>query len=134
MRKTRSSTQAAASVKSEKAKVKRTARGAASVKAEKAKKQTVTSYEVERDSEGRGYFYFRSEPTSRIQNGVDVKFSYDDLVGEPEKTAHWDGVRNHVAKNWMRAMRVGDFGLFYHSNAADATGTWFLFGNGFAEC
>lgn len=27
-----------------------------------------------------------------------------------------------VAKNWLRAMRVGDRGLFYHSNAGDDTG------------
>ncbi len=32
-------------------------------------------------------------------------------------TAPWDGVRNYQARNFMRAMRVGDRVLFYHSNA-----------------
>ena len=32
-------------------------------------------------------------------------------------TEHWDGVRNHQAANNMKAMRVGDKALFYHSGA-----------------
>ena len=28
----------------------------------------------------------------------------------------WDGVRNFSARNNLRAMKVGDFALFYHSN------------------
>ena len=31
--------------------------------------------------------------------------------------APWDGVRNYQARNFMRAMAVGDRVLFYHSNA-----------------
>jgi predicted RNA-binding protein with PUA-like domain len=31
------------------------------------------------------------------------------------KTA-WTGVRNYAARNHLRAMKVGDLGLFYHSN------------------
>ena len=32
-------------------------------------------------------------------------------------STHWDGVRNHQAKNFMRDdMRTGDLVLFYHSN------------------
>jgi predicted RNA-binding protein with PUA-like domain len=27
----------------------------------------------------------------------------------------WEGVRNHQAKNNLKAMKVGDIGLFYHS-------------------
>ena len=58
-------------------------------------------------------------------------------AGEP-----WGGVRNYLARNNMRAMRLGDRGFFYHSNIGkeivgivevcalahadpdDATGTW----------
>jgi len=30
----------------------------------------------------------------------------------------WDGVRNYQVRNFMRdAMKAGDFGIFYHSNA-----------------
>ncbi len=32
-------------------------------------------------------------------------------------TAPWDGVRNYQARNFMRAMAVGDRVLFHHSNA-----------------
>lgn len=32
-------------------------------------------------------------------------------------TSPWDGVRNYQARNFMRAMAVGDRVLFYHSNA-----------------
>lgn len=43
-------------------------------------------------------------------------FSYDDLVRV--KREGWDGVRNYEARNSMRAMKVGDLAIFYHSNAA----------------
>ena len=33
-------------------------------------------------------------------------------------TTHWDGVRNHQAINNLKAMRVGDRVLFYHSGEA----------------
>jgi predicted RNA-binding protein with PUA-like domain len=41
-------------------------------------------------------------------------FSYDDLVQKGQE--HWDGVRNYTARNNMKAMKVGDKALFYHSN------------------
>jgi predicted RNA-binding protein with PUA-like domain len=44
-------------------------------------------------------------------------FSFDDLVAAPKKTTHWDGVRNFTARNNLRAMKLGDHVLFYHSNA-----------------
>ena len=51
------------------------------------------------------YWLMKSEP--------DV-YSYDDLVREGEGT--WDGVRNHLAAQHLKAMQVGDQALFYHSN------------------
>lgn len=51
------------------------------------------------------YWLMKSEP--------DV-FSYDDLV--EKKQEHWDGVRNYTARNNMKAMKVDDKALFYHSN------------------
>lgn len=53
------------------------------------------------------YWLFKSEP--------DV-FGWDDLVAKGEQGEEWDGVRNYQARNMMRAMAVGDLGLFYHSN------------------
>ena len=41
-------------------------------------------------------------------------FSFADLV--LKKQEHWDGVRNYTARNNMRAMKINDIALFYHSN------------------
>jgi predicted RNA-binding protein with PUA-like domain len=40
-------------------------------------------------------------------------WSWDDQV--QKKTTSWDGVRNYQASNNMKAMKVGDLALFYHS-------------------
>ena len=49
---------------------------------------------------------FKSEPES---------CGYADLVRV--KREGWDGVRNFMARNYMRSMQVGDQAIFYHSNA-----------------
>lgn len=54
------------------------------------------------------YWLFKSEP--------DV-FSWDDLKAKGTAGEQWDGVRNYQARNNMRAMKLGDLGFFYHSNA-----------------
>lgn len=61
------------------------------------------------------YWLMKAEPDSRMEKGVDVKFSIDDLASRTEPEG-WDGVRNPVARNNMRAMRRGDLAFFYHSN------------------
>jgi len=59
----------------------------------------------------------KSEPETRIEKGVEVKFGIEDLKLEPDQTACWDGVRNYQARNFMRDdMKVGDKAFFYHSN------------------
>ena len=58
----------------------------------------------------------KSEPESRFENGVDVKFGIEDLKVEPEQTAFWDGVRNYQARNYMMSMKIGQKAFFYHSN------------------
>ncbi len=54
------------------------------------------------------YWLLKSEPSS---------FSLEDLMvcRAPEP---WSGVRNFQARNFMRAMRPGDLGFFYHSSCA----------------
>jgi predicted RNA-binding protein with PUA-like domain len=43
-------------------------------------------------------------------------FSFDTLLNKPNKTTHWDGVRNFVARNFLRdGMKVGDRVFYYHS-------------------
>jgi predicted RNA-binding protein with PUA-like domain len=41
-------------------------------------------------------------------------FGWDDLVRA--KSTTWDGVRNYMARNFLRDMKVGDKALYYHSN------------------
>ena len=59
------------------------------------------------DEEGPSKWLIKSEPEARLENGVDVSFSFDALRKEPDSTACWDGVRNYSARNHMRAMEVG---------------------------
>ena len=42
------------------------------------------------------------------------KYSWDDLVNDGR--THWNGVRNHQAALYLKAMVVGDDVFFYHSN------------------
>lgn len=56
----------------------------------------------------RQYWLLKSEPEA---------FSINDLAQSPKQTTAWDGVRNYQARNFLRAMKVGDQALFYHSNA-----------------
>ena len=51
------------------------------------------------------YWLMKSEP---------FKYSWDDLERDGETV--WDGVRNHLAAQNLRAMKVGDQAFFYHSN------------------
>jgi predicted RNA-binding protein with PUA-like domain len=52
------------------------------------------------------YWLFKSEPST---------WSWDDQVARGDAGEEWDGVRNYQARNFMREMKVGDRGFFYHS-------------------
>ena len=54
----------------------------------------------------RNYWLFKSEPGT---------WSWDDQVKRADKGEGWDGVRNYQASNNMKAMKIGDWGFFYHS-------------------
>jgi len=56
------------------------------------------------------YWLMKSEPDA---------FSIADLKSRPKRTAHWDGVRNYQARNFLRAMQRGDQAFFYHSSCAE---------------
>ncbi len=45
-------------------------------------------------------------------------YSWDDLVRD--KRTAWTGVRNFLARNTLRAMKVGDLAFVYHSGAEKA--------------
>jgi predicted RNA-binding protein with PUA-like domain len=51
------------------------------------------------------YWLLKSEPDA---------YSWDTLV--KSGLGVWDGVRNYQARNNLKAMKVGDLALFYHSN------------------
>ena len=52
------------------------------------------------------YWLFKSEVST---------WSWDQQVAKGEVGEEWDGVRNYQARNFMREMKVGDRGFFYHS-------------------
>ena len=52
------------------------------------------------------YWLFKSEPGT---------WSWDDQKDAGAKGTEWDGVRNYQARNFMRDMKKGDLGFFYHS-------------------
>nr|XP_032820283.1 thymocyte nuclear protein 1 isoform X3 [Petromyzon marinus] len=62
------------------------------------------------------FWLMKSEPESRFENGVDMKFGIEDLAALPNRMSCWDGVRNYQARNFMRAMKTGQMAFFYHSN------------------
>lgn len=54
------------------------------------------------------YWLFKSEPSA---------WSWDDQVAKGDAGEEWDGVRNYQARNFMREMKLGDQGFFYHSQS-----------------
>jgi predicted RNA-binding protein with PUA-like domain len=57
------------------------------------------------------YWLYKSEPSS---------WSWDEQVAAGEAGTAWTGVRNHLAKKHLQAMKRGDQGFFYHSNEGKA--------------
>jgi predicted RNA-binding protein with PUA-like domain len=53
------------------------------------------------------FWLIKSEP---------FKWSWEMQVQAGEKGTHWDGVRNHLAKQNLMKMQKGDLAFFYHSN------------------
>lgn len=53
------------------------------------------------------HWLFKSEPK---------KWSWQKMVAAGRDGTEWDGVRNYQARNFMRAMQLGETGFFYHSN------------------
>ena len=54
-----------------------------------------------------GFWLLKSEPDA---------FSWEMQKSRETKGEPWTGVRNYLARNNMRAMRLGDLAFFYHSN------------------
>ncbi|MGD1883423.1 MAG: EVE domain-containing protein [Paracoccaceae bacterium] len=57
------------------------------------------------------YWLFKSEPST---------WSWDQQVAKGDAGEEWDGVRNYQARNFMREMKIGDRGFFYHSQTEKA--------------
>ncbi|KAF9311121.1 hypothetical protein BG003_007738 [Podila horticola] len=75
------------------------------------KKDASTSSDPNEEGPRTSVWLMKSEPDT---------FSVDALINSPDSTSHWDGVRNHEAKNLMKnQMKVGDRVLFYHSNTKE---------------
>jgi len=52
------------------------------------------------------YWLFKSEPST---------WSWQNQLDKGDQGEEWDGVRNYQARNFMREMKLGDRGFFYHS-------------------
>lgn len=50
------------------------------------------------------YWLVKSEPG---------EYSFDDLI--KDHSTYWNGVRNYTARNNLKAMKINDLVLFYHS-------------------
>lgn len=57
------------------------------------------------------YWLFKSEPST---------WGWDDQQAKGDAGEEWDGVRNYQARNFMRDMKPGDLGFFYHSQTEKA--------------
>ena len=54
-----------------------------------------------------GFWLLKSEPDM---------FSWEMQKARGKTGEPWTGVRNYLARNYMKAMNVGDLAFFYHSN------------------
>ena len=57
------------------------------------------------------HWLYKSEPAS---------WSWEQQVAAGRDGTFWNGVRNHMARGYLEAMRPGDQGFFYHSNEGKA--------------
>ncbi len=57
------------------------------------------------------YWLFKSEPAT---------WSWQDQMDKAPEAEQWDGVRNYQARNFMREMKKGEQGFFYHSQSEKA--------------
>ena len=73
---------------------------------------TAAKHDVPRQPGERRFWLVKSEPEV---------FSFDDLLRIHNKTTNWNGVRNFVARGFLRdGLKVGDRVFFYHSGTAPA--------------
>lgn len=56
------------------------------------------------------YWLMKSEP---------AEVSIDDLAAAKKQTTAWFGVRNYLARNYMREMKLRDRAFFYHSSCPE---------------
>jgi predicted RNA-binding protein with PUA-like domain len=57
------------------------------------------------------HWLYKSEPSV---------WSWNHQVAQGAKGTSWNGVRNHMAKQNLMAMKLGEQGFFYHSNEGKA--------------
>jgi predicted RNA-binding protein with PUA-like domain len=62
--------------------------------------------QASRAASGPSYWLFKTEPEEH---------SWDMQKARGQKGEPWTGVRNFVARNNMKEMRLGDLGFFYHT-------------------
>lgn len=94
--------------------VKKTVKRADKKPARKANKTATTAAKpaAPRQPGEQRFWLVKSEPET---------FSFDDLLRIHNKTTNWNGIRNFVARGYLRdGLKVGDRVFFYHSGMAPA--------------
>lgn len=90
-------------------------------KSAKKGKKSATAPDEDEDAQydGKNYWVMKAEQIDRMETlksgrEFNTKFTIDDLK-EANAPEPWEGVRNMVARNNMRAMKKGDLAFFYAS-------------------
>lgn len=65
------------------------------------------------------YWLMKPVPESRLEKGVDVKFSMEDLKAQPKQRACRDGSCSCQARNVLRARKLEEEAFFYQSSCKE---------------
>ncbi|XP_067910029.1 thymocyte nuclear protein 1 isoform X2 [Heterodontus francisci] len=87
-----------------------------------------SSGEDKGNKEAHSFWLMKSEPESRIENGVDVKFGVEDLKAQQNQTACWDGVRNYqiVKESYVDHTQFDKKDPHYDPRSSKQNPKWFM--------
>ncbi|XP_067827115.1 thymocyte nuclear protein 1 isoform X3 [Heptranchias perlo] len=87
-----------------------------------------SSREDKGNKEAYSFWLMKSEPDSRIENGVDMKFGVEDLKAQQNQTACWDGVRNYqiVKESYIDHTQFNKKDPHYDPRSSKQNPKWFM--------
>ncbi|KPP69538.1 thymocyte nuclear protein 1-like [Scleropages formosus] len=74
------------------------------------------------------HWLMKSEPESRLENGIDVKFGIEDLKALPNQTGCWDGVRNYqiVKEAYVDHTQFDKTDVHYDASSKAENPKWYM--------